>query len=246
MRYFLEVSYSGERYGGFQIQTNTPTIQSEVERVLAVYFRSPVKLTGASRTDAGVNALKNYFHFDTGHPVSERLIYNLNAMLPVDIAVRSIKQVRPDAHARFDATSRKYQYYIYNFKNPFLFNRAWYHPYPLDILRLQEAAAILLGYSDFTAFSKRNSQVNNHICHLHRSEWSTDDHCLVYAVEANRFLRGMVRGLVGTMVEVGQGKRTPADFRKIIEAGDQTKANFSPPGKGLFLVNVHYPENIFL
>src|SRR5687767_3625089 len=118
MRYFIEVSYSGERYGGFQIQLNTPTIQSEVERVLAIYFRFPVKLTGASRTDAGVNALQNYFHFDLEKPIGNRLIYNLNAMLPADIAVRSIKQVNSDAHARFDATGRKYCYYIYSFKNP--------------------------------------------------------------------------------------------------------------------------------
>ncbi len=246
MRYFLEVSYSGERYGGFQIQANTPTIQSEVERVLAIYFRFPIKLTGASRTDAGVNALQNFFHFDIEQQVSERLIYNLNAMLPPDIAVSSIKEVRPDAHARFDATGRKYSYYIYGFKNPFLVNRAWYHPYPLEFSSLQEVAGILLHYTDFTSFSKRNSQVNSHVCRLHKSEWSLKNDCLVYTVQANRFLRGMVRGLVGSMVEVGQGKRTVEQFRALIEDRDQTRANFSPPGKGLFLVNVYYPATIFL
>jgi tRNA pseudouridine38-40 synthase len=245
-RYFLEVKYMGSRYSGFQIQKNAISIQSVVEHALALVLRSPITLTGSSRTDAGVHAMQNYFHFDVPQEISERAIYSFNSILPKDIGIVSIRKVVDIAHARFDALSRSYVYHLHNYKNPFVEDRSWFYPYPLDISILNEAALIIKGTEDFTSFSKRNSQVKTYICRVDWSRWEQTDLGYTYHVKANRFLRGMVRGLVGTMLLVGKGKINMDMFRDIIASRDVTKADFSTPGHGLFLEAVEYPNGQFL
>lgn len=237
-RYFLEISYKGTNYAGFQIQQNAVTVQEEVEKALAVLFRQKITLTGSSRTDTGVHALQNYFHFDIDQKISEGVIYNLNALLPPDIAANSLRAVDSQAHCRFDAVSRKYRYRIYNRKNPFLQGLAYYYPYTLDILLMEEAARMIMRYADFTAFAKRNSQVKTHNCIILESRWVQEKEYLSYEVKANRFLRGMVRGLTGTMLQVGRGKLSIREFISIIEERDASKTDFSVPGHGLCLEEV--------
>jgi tRNA pseudouridine38-40 synthase len=244
MRYFLEVSYKGTNYAGFQVQKNANTIQGEIEKVLAVILKGHVSLTGSSRTDAGVHAHQNYFHFDA-EEFSQRSVYNINALLPRDIVVKSVESVADGAHCRFSATSRKYQYYLSFSKDPFTTDTAWYFPYKIDFDLLEEAAKVLFSYKDYTSFSKRNTDVLTHDCTIINSNWTINNSTLIYNVEANRFLRGMVRGLVGTMLLVGRKKLSPAAFQEIIEAKDCTKVNFATPAHGLFLVKVGFPLTIF-
>ncbi|WEK35871.1 MAG: tRNA pseudouridine(38-40) synthase TruA [Candidatus Pseudobacter hemicellulosilyticus] len=244
-RYFIELSYKGGRYAGFQVQENAVTIQWEVEKALGTYFRERFSLTGSSRTDAGVHARQNFFHFDTDRTVPPRAIYNLNALLPPDIAVIGLYPVRETAHCRFDALTREYEYSIYHAKDPFLADLAYFYPYTLDPGKLQAAADMIREYNDFTSFAKRNSQVKTFLCQILDSRWEERDWGWVYRVRANRFLRGMVRGLVGTMLQAGRGKLTLDGFRGVIEARDCTKADFSVPGHGLQLVRVEYPEGYF-
>ncbi len=241
-RYFIEVSYRGTHFSGFQVQNNAVTIQSEIEKALHVLFKEDFSLTGSSRTDTGVHALQNYFHFDTDITTidRERKVYNLNALLPADIVVKRIFKVADTAHSRFDAIRREYLYHIYSMKDPFLNDRAFYYPYTLNVEELNEVAAVLKRHKDFTSFSKRNTQVNNFICTLSVSEWIQRDNMLIYHVAGNRFLRGMVKGLVGTMLLVGTGKITIEQFEQIIQNRDCTKANFSVPPHGLFLEKVVY------
>jgi tRNA pseudouridine38-40 synthase len=240
-RYFIEVSYKGSNYSGFQKQQNANSVQAELEKALEIFYRHAFELTGSSRTDAGVHALQNFFHFDADAAIEDDS-YNLNAILPDDIVVKRIFLVADKAHSRFSATSREYHYYIYQHKNPFLQGRAYYVPYTVDIALLQAAAAEIKNYNDFTSFSKRNTQVNNFNCTILHSEWIQQDDCLIYKVKANRFLRGMVKGLVGTMLLVGKKKINLQEFKNIIEAKDCTKADFSVLPDGLFLVKVDYPQ----
>ena len=242
-RYFMEVSYNGARYAGFQIQDNAVTVQGEIEKALQVYFRVRVELTGSSRTDAGVHALQNFFHFDLeGVEESEvvRSAYHLNAILPPDIAVNSIFGVGEEAHCRFDARWRAYQYTIYSKKDPFLEDRAYFFPYTLDKTILDEAAAIVLQTKDFQSFSKKRVQVRHFLCDIFESRWEREGHSLVYKVRGNRFLRGMVRGLTGTMLRVGTGKLDMEEFRAVIASGDPAKVDFSVPPQGLRLMEVGY------
>ena len=245
MRYFLEVSYKGTNYSGFQSQKNANTIQAEVEKAFKILLKEEVQLTGSSRTDTGVHALQNYFHFDTKNELSPQLLYNLNALLPGDIAMRNLHKVRDEAHCRFDAITREYKYYVYQKKNPFLEDKAYYYPYTLDLELMQRAATIIKEYSDFTSFSKRNTQVKSFTCDIQESHWIIEGECFVYQVKANRFLRGMVRALVATMLKVGRNKTNLDNFRTIIESQDCTLADFSSPPEGLFLVQVAFPNNYF-
>ena len=241
-RYFLEVSYKGSRYSGFQTQENANTVQAEVEKAFRILQREEVEMTGSSRTDSGVHALQNFFHFDFGSELHPQFVYKINAILPPDIVVEGVKLVSDEAHCRFDALSREYKYFIYRHKDPFLEDRAYYFPYKIDRLKLQQAADILKEYTDFTSFSKRNTQVKTFECSIERSQWIEEGDCLVYNVVANRFLRGMVRALTATMLKVGRGKLSLDEFRTIIEAKDCTRASFAVPAHGLFLVSVTYPE----
>jgi tRNA pseudouridine38-40 synthase len=245
-RYFIEVFYKGTHYAGFQIQQNANSIQAEIEKALSIFFRASFSLTGSSRTDAGVHAFTNFFHFDSDvlakYSVDQlaKIIYNLNAILPDDIVIKKIHLVESDAHCRFDAIGREYKYFIYQLKDPFLSDRAFYYPYQLDMQLLNEAAGALCSYKDFTTFSKRNTQVTHFECTIAKSEWALEGNLLVYNVQANRFLRGMVKGLVGTMLKVGTGKISILDFCAIVESRDCSRADFSVPPQGLFLVNVRY------
>jgi len=243
-RYFLELAYRGTSFSGFQSQENAVTIQSELERGLEVLHRTPFSLTGSSRTDAGVHALQNFFHFDRDEPLHPQAIYKLNAILPADIVVKNIYTVGADSHCRFDALSRSYGYRIYRSKNPFLSDRSYYYPYALDMDRMQEAASILKGYADFTSFSKRNTQVKTFVCQLEESGWIQEGEEWVYRVRSNRFLRGMVRALTSTMLLVGRGKISVREFEAIIEARNCERASFAAPAHGLFLEAVHYPPDL--
>ena len=240
-RYFLTVRYRGTNYAGFQVQENAPTIQGEIEKVMGIFLRRPVELTGSSRTDAGVHALMNCFHFDHDAFLHSDMLYNLNAMLSTDIVLTGLWEVPDTAHCRFDAIGRSYGYNIHNIKDPFLGDRSWYMPYKMDAMLLANSAAMLLGKHDFTSFAKRNTQVNNHYCTIHVCKWEPLSIGWKLSIEGNRFLRGMVRGLVGTMVKVGRGKMTLDEFTKVLETKDNTMADFTAPAHGLFLENIEFP-----
>jgi tRNA pseudouridine38-40 synthase len=240
-RYFLEVSYKGTAYSGFQVQANAGSIQEEIEKAFSVFFRKEVLMTGASRTDTGVHARQNYFHFDFDEPLSQEWVYRLNAILPGDICIRGLFAVPEGAHCRFDAESREYRYYIYSKKDPFQADRAYFYPYPLDWGLLEEVAARLKIFSDFTSFSKRNTQVNHFRCNVMESHWEHTEGGFYYRIRANRFLRGMVRGLTGTMLLVGRGQVTVPEFEEILVGQDPARVNFNVPAKGLFLERIRYP-----
>jgi tRNA pseudouridine38-40 synthase len=245
-RYFLEVSYKGNRYSGFQSQKNANTIQAEIEKAFEILQKEKLSMVGSSRTDAGVHALQNYFHFDYYGSIHPHFVYKMNAILPFDIAVRKINQVADNAHSRFDAISREYNYFIYQRKDPFLIDRAYYFPYKLDMERLNQAAEIIKQHTDFSTFSKRKTQVKTFNCTIIKSGWKIDpvNGCLVYQVKANRFLRGMVRALVATMLLVARKKLTINEFEEIILEKNPAKANFGSPAHGLFLVKVEFQESV--
>lgn len=238
-RYFLEVSYKGSDYAGFQVQQNANTIQAEVEKALGTYYRKPFSLTGSSRTDAGVHAIQNYFHFDTDAIEYERSVYHLNSILPLDIVIKRIFTVAVTAHCRFDAKSRDYCYRITQSKDPFLQGRAYYYPYKLNFHAMKEAASSIVGSFQFESFAKKNIQAKTFDCNIYKSEWiQVSENILRYEVSGNRFLRGMVRGLVGTLLQVGRGKIEVGKFAEILEARNSALVDFSAPAHGLFLEGV--------
>jgi len=243
-RYFIEVSYKGTHYSGFQIQHNANTIQAEIEKAFEILQKKKVSMTGSSRTDAGVHALQNFLHFDFEGVINPHFIYKMNAILPGDILIKQIKEVASNSHCRFDAMSREYSYYIYSYKDPFRQDRAFFFPYKLDIEKMRKAASIIKEYNDFSSFSKRKTQVKSFICNIKTSEWIVEPGYLVYNIIANRFLRGMVRGLTATMLKVGRGKLSLNDFKKIIIARDCTQVSFAVPAHGLFLISVEFQANI--
>lgn len=245
-RYFLEVAYKGTAYSGFQVQANAGSIQEEIEKAFMIFFRREVLMTGASRTDTGVHAHQNYFHFDYDEPLNQELVYRLNAILPGDISIRGVFSMPEGAHCRYDAESREYRYHLYGRKDPFLTDRAYFYPYPLDWDLLGKVASRLMEFSDFTSFSKRNTQVNHFRCTIIESHWEQEGSGFYYRIRANRFLRGMVRGLTGTMLLVGRGHLTLADFEEILAGKDPQRVNFNVPAKGLFLERVRYPERYHL
>lgn len=243
-RYFIEVGYLGTTFAGFQKQHNANTVQAEVEKAMQVYFRKSYELTGSSRTDAGVHAVQNYFHFDDDQQTDDQFtaaVYHLNAILPADIAIRNIRRMKGDAHCRFEALSRTYHYMIYSEKEPFLKDRAFYYPYPLDLQLLNEAARLVKNQTGFEAFSKKNTQVFTFLCEIKKSEWVQKDGIIRYEVEANRFLRGMVRGLAGTMLKVGRQRLSLEEFEAIFTSGSSRLVDFSVPACGLVLKQVKYP-----
>ena len=243
-RYFIEVAYNGKAYAGFQRQNNANTIQAEVERALQIYFKSIFELTGSSRTDAGVHAKQNYFHFDS--PIKDSLlvksIYHLNAILPLDIVVKNICKVRDNAHCRFDAVYRQYRYLVYTSKDPFMQETGYYYPYSYNPNALVECANEFMRHSNFQAFSKRNAQVSHFNCILYSSECKFQGNYLSYTVRGNRFLRGMVKALVGTMLNLASNSGSKEDLINILQSGDCTKANFSVPSKGLTLEEVNFRD----
>lgn len=243
-RYFLEVMYDGTAFHGSQLQGDIPTVQRAVNSALSTLLRMPIETFGASRTDEGVHARANFYHFDTEETLHDAFIYKLNAILPPAVSVQAMYLANnPELNARFDAISRQYRYRIYAHKDPFLLNRALHYPYRIDVSKLHETAAIIKEYTDFESFSKRNTQTFTFRCTIFQSYWKEQGEELHYVVEANRFLRGMVRGLVGTQLQIARGRGTIQDFRNIIDARDCTKAYFNVAGHGLYLEKITYPEN---
>jgi tRNA pseudouridine38-40 synthase len=241
-RYFIEVCYDGAGFGGFQIQQNQQTIQGALENAMSILFRQSIPLTGASRTDAGVHALQNFFHFDTDIEIIAKHIYNLNALLPNSIVVNDIYIVPNNAHCRFDAIKRAYLYKIHTIKSPFLEGRSWYYPFPLDILAMQQAANALLNYTDFESFSKKNTTVNTFDCKITKAKWLQEGTIITFNIDSNRFLRGMIRGLVGTMLQVGRGQTSLEGFNEIIRLKNEQNVDFSTPAHGLYLSEIEYPD----
>lgn len=244
MRYFIEFSYKGTKYSGWQRQNNAISVQQLLDEALSLILRETIESVGSSRTDTGVHAEQQYAHFDTTHAVKDSglLTYRLNSLLPADIAVHRIFEVEETAHSRFDAAYRRYEYRIVRRKNPFLSGESHIFHKPLNVARMNEAAALLLTHKNFESFSKIHTQVNNFLCDITLAEWFEKDGILIFSIKSNRFLRGMVRALVGTLLEVGTGKKTVEDFEKIILAQDRSKAGPQAPPEGLFLVEVGYPE----
>jgi tRNA pseudouridine38-40 synthase len=247
MRYFFEIAYNGKNYNGWQSQHNGIGVQSVVEDALTKLFSVPVSIVGSGRTDTGVHCEQQFFHTDIEKPFDrENLILKLNSFLPRDIVIRSIKPVKATASARYDATARTYRYQITRTKNPFLDHLAWHYFKPLDIQTMNRAAAFLLGEHDFECFSKVKTDVNHFICEIKKSEWKESDSLLVFTITANRFLRGMVRAIVGTLLDVGTGKIPMKEFHSIVQSKDRKKAGANVPAHGLYLMKVKYPASIFL
>lgn len=248
MRYFIDVAYKGTNYHGWQKQENARTVQEVLELALGKLLRcARVETLGSGRTDTGVHALQQLVHFDLSVPIPElsRFLYQLNAILPPDIAANGLWLVPDTAHARFDAISRSYQYHICTRKIPFLPNERYCFTRPVDVDKMNEAAALLLQHQDFEAFSKVKTEVNNFLCHITRAQWQQPDaHSLVFHISANRFLRGMVRAIVGTLLEVGVGRMTVKDFEQIILSRNRNNAGRSAPPEGLFLSEVVYPPEV--
>lgn len=242
-RYVLEVMYDGTQFHGSQVQGKHATVQLALNETLATLFRKPVSTFGASRTDEGVHALSNFYHFDIDDEIAFDLLYKCNAILPPSLAVKKVYVPEdPEFNARFDARGRLYRYRTYAKKNPFLTDRAFFFPFKLNHEVLNQTGAIIMEYKHFESFSKRKVQSKTFTCHIRESYWEFVGDELHYVVEGNRFLRGMVRGLVSTQLMVGKGKISLGEFRKIIEAHDCTQAYFDVPGHGLYLERITYPE----
>ncbi len=241
MRYFIEFAYSGKNYFGYQVQPREITVQQVLEEALSTLLREKIKTTGAGRTDTGVHARKMFAHFDTEAILPEDLDYKLNSFLPADIAIQRIFPVRADLHARFDATYRTYEYYIATRKNPFTQDSAWQlWRRPLSIEKMNEACKILFEYQDFTSFAKLHTDTKTNNCTIYKAFWEQEGVLLKLTISADRFLRNMVRAIVGTMVEIGNGKMQPEDLRAVIERKHRNAAGGSAPPQGLFLVDVGY------
>jgi tRNA pseudouridine38-40 synthase len=242
-RYFLEVAYKGTNYSGFQIQKNAATIQAEVEKAFQILQRKSVQLTGSSRTDAGVHALQNFFHFDFDEAIHSQFVYKMNAILPKDIVIKNIYQMVGEMHSRFDASSREYIYRIHRFKNPFLMHMSLLYPYKLDLDVMQKGASYLKSQQNFFPFSKTNTQGSNFNCTILKSEWIFEQDELVYNIEANRFLRGMVRLITSTLLRLGRRKISFQYFESFFVRNE--KCGYSLPAHGLHLKKVSYPQNFF-
>ena len=246
-RYFLDIAYNGTAYHGWQIQDNAHTVQAELEKCLSTVLRQKTEIMGSGRTDTGVHARQQIVHLEMEEPADRRkLIHKLNGFLPKDISVAGMRQVGGEAHARFDAEERSYEYHIHQRKSPFLENLSYYYPKALDIDRMNEAAQKLIGEQDFESFSKVKTEVNTFICTIKEARWEKQNDSLVFHVTANRFLRGMVRALVGTLLDAGLGKLKATDFVSIIESRDRRKAGRAVPAHGLYLTRVVYPDSVYL
>ena len=262
MRFFITFTYNGTNYCGWQRQPNGVAVQEELEKALTTILRTPIEVVGAGRTDAGVHALNMVAHFDVADDIIakmnksvdckpltidyNRLINNLNSLLPYDIAVKKIERVTDEAHARFDALSRKYEYHIITHKSPFLKEQACRLHFPLNIELMNEAAKVLFEYEDFTSFSKLHTDVKTNNCTIMEAYWTERGEELVFTIKANRFLRNMVRAIVGTLMEVGRERMTIDGFRQVIEAKNRCSAGHSVPACGLYFIEAEYPENIYI
>jgi tRNA pseudouridine38-40 synthase len=249
-RYFIRLSYNGAAYGGWQSQPNAPTVQQKMEDGLAAVLGLKSGITGCGRTDAGVHASVFFAHFDWDAALNPEqriaLRFRLNRFLPDDISVHSVFPVLPGAHARFSAGSRSYEYTVIREKDPFRFDKSFFIHGPLDVESMNRAALNLLGRHDFSSFSKTHTQVNHFFCDIRQAEWTEVGHILTFSVQADRFLRNMVRAVVGTLIDVGKGKLSEDDFIGIIAARNRSSAGYSVPARGLMLTGVGYPGELFV
>ncbi|MDD4107970.1 MAG: tRNA pseudouridine(38-40) synthase TruA [Prolixibacteraceae bacterium] len=243
-RYFVRLSFKGTGYHGWQIQPNAITVQEVLEKSFSTILGRETAICGAGRTDTGVHASFFVCHLDLEDDNADlnKLIYGLNSLLPADISVQQIWKVPGDAHARFSALSRTYKYYISTVKDPFLTERSWYYRQKLDIDKMNEAASLLLYYQDFTSFSRLHTDVKTNLCKIFVAEWTVEEHLLIFTIKADRFLRNMVRAIVGTLTDVGREKISVKDFIKIIEEKNRSSAGASAPSQGLFLADIQYPD----
>ncbi len=252
MRYFIRLAYKGTNYYGWQLQPNVLTVQEILENALSVYFRQEVKVTGAGRTDTGVHAKEYFAHFDLNDNTflsdinENKIIYAINGILPVDIRAYNLYKVIDSAHARFHALSRTYCYYINTKPDPFINDFAWYYPVCLNIDSINTAAEFLTKINDFAAFSKKGSNNANTLCNVTYAKWETKENLLIFKITSDRFLRNMVRAVVGTLIDVGRSCITYKDFIKITESKCRSNAGASVPAKGLFLENICYSDDVFL
>lgn len=247
MRYFIELSYNGSAYHGWQNQPKAISVQEVIEKALSLLLKESISIMGAGRTDTGVHAKQMFAHFDTDVVFDETdLVYKLNSFLPKDIAIDAVFKVKETAHARFDALSRTYLYRISMQKNVFNYDAAYYVKLDLDVERMIEASKILFQYQDFQCFSKVNTDVKTYHCHIIKAEWFFENGELHFIIKADRFLRNMVRAIVGTMVQIGLGKLQVDDLHAIIKSKNRREAGFSVPAHALYLIQVDYPNAIKL
>ena len=247
LRYVLDISYKGTHYAGWQIQPNAITVQEVLQEALTTFLRKPTTCTGAGRTDAGVHARQLIVHFDHEGPLNPRFLHAVNGILPADIAVNAVcKSADPDFHARFHALNRAYVYQIVRRKSPLHEDFAYWVRYKLDVEAMNKAGELLKEYEEFGSFCKAYAANETNLCDIHHAYWEETDELLLFHIKANRFLRGMVRAVVGTLLEIGRGKIGMEGFRKVIEAQDRSAAGPAVAAKGLFLTEVNYPENSFL
>lgn len=241
-RYFIKLAYNGKNYHGWQIQENAHTVQAEINEKLSLILGQTINVVGCGRTDTGVHAREYYSHFEIADISIDlnSLIGKLNNFLPNDISIQNIFEVKPELHARFSAISRTYKYYISTKKNPFKSEFSYFFHIPLNIAEMNKASRFLVDFSDFTSFSKLHSGTNNNICKISFAQWELKNDMLVFTITADRFLRNMVRAIVGTLLEVGKGKLTAEDVIQIIESKSRSGAGFSVPAEGLFLEKVEY------
>lgn len=248
-RYFIFFSFKGTLYHGWQVQPKAVTVQKIIDEAISLILDEKIAATGAGRTDAGVHASSFCAHFDSQKPDLEskkNLIFRLNRYLPGDISVAGIRRVVPDAHARFSAISRTYRYFVSRAKDPFRQETSWLIHGNLDIEAMNRSSAILLTHSDFTSFSKLHSDNKTNICKIFSAAWEIEDNMLIFTIKADRFLRNMVRAIVGTMIAAGKGRIEPQEFERILLSRNRSSAGMSAPAKGLFLIDIDYPEEIFI
>lgn len=248
MRYFFEITYDGRNYHGWQSQDNALGVQTVVEKAIRQLLRdNTLSIVGSGRTDTGVHCLQQFFHCDIEKPFDPaQLVQRMNSFLPRDIAIRTIRKVKPDASARYAATERTYEYYLTRSKEPLRRGLSFYFFKPINRQTLERATALLLGMHDFECFSKVKTDVDHFRCNVKQARWTQKGDLLVFRITANRFLRGMVRAIVGTLLDVGTGKTTLEEFKTILKSGDRKKAGMNVPAEGLFLVRVKYPHRIFV
>ncbi|WP_338840116.1 tRNA pseudouridine(38-40) synthase TruA [Flavobacterium ginsenosidimutans] len=241
MRYFIQFAYNGTHYHGWQIQPNASSVQETLNKAFSVLLNETISIMGAGRTDTGVHASEMYGHFDTEKTLDiPVLVHKLNSYLPKDIAIFDVILVHDDAHCRFDATKRTYEYHINTVKNPFLQELSWYVTQKLDVSLMNEAAQLLLKHTDFQCFSKVNTDVNTFDCTIFEAYWKQENGKLIFTISANRFLRNMVRAIVGTLINIGLKKISLIDFENIIASKSREKAGFSVPAHGLYLTKIDY------
>ena len=247
-RYFIKLAYNGKAYHGWQWQENAITVQQVIEEAFSTILGGKIAITGAGRTDTGVHARDFYAHFDLEEQIEAaewiEKVYKLNSFLPKDIFIFDIFPVKHDVHARFSAVSRTYEYLLSMRKDPFLAESAWQVHAELDLVQMNKGAAILQEYSDFTSFSKLHTQVKTNNCNVMQASWEQQGHLLVFTIKADRFLRNMVRAIVGTLVDLGKGRISLNDYRQIIEAKNRSRAGMSVPAHALYLIDIEYPEYI--